>query len=50
MEVPITEPDLKLVQNAVRDISFPAWAEICDKVNPGCSADWKASVGKLVGF
>lgn len=48
--VPITDADLKIVQGAVREISFPAWAEICDKVNPTCSADWKASVGKSLGF
>ena len=37
--VPVTPEDLELVKKAVRDISFPAWAEVCDKVNPGCSAD-----------
>ena len=36
--------------DAVKDISFPTWAEICDKVNPGCSASWKEKVGPQVGF
>lgn len=48
--VPVTEDDLAVVQNAVREISFPAWAEICDSSNPSCSADWKAAVGARVGI
>ena len=42
--------DIEFVQNAVRDISFPAWAEACDKVNPGCSAAWKKAVGPIIGM
>jgi hypothetical protein len=34
----------------VRDLSFPAWAEVCDKSNPGCSATWKQTVGPIVGM
>ncbi|MGQ9367847.1 TRAP transporter substrate-binding protein [Azospirillum sp. ST 5-10] len=49
-EVPITDGDLAVIKGAVKDISFPTWAEACDKVNPTCSADWKKSVGPLVGF
>ena len=48
--VPVKPADVELVKNAVKDISFPAWAEACDKVNPGCSAAWKKSVGGLVGI
>ncbi|MGF1658265.1 MAG: TRAP transporter substrate-binding protein [Rubrimonas sp.] len=48
--VEITEADRALIANAVKDISFPTWAEICDKTNPGCSEGWRASVGKKVGF
>lgn len=50
IEVPITDEDRKIIQNAVKDISFPTWAEVCDKVNPDCSSSWKATVGKLIGF
>jgi TRAP-type C4-dicarboxylate transport system substrate-binding protein len=42
--------DLALVKSAVSEISVPAWAEACDKVNPSCSASWKQSVGPLLGI
>ncbi|AXS42708.1 TRAP transporter substrate-binding protein [Breoghania sp. L-A4] len=50
VEVPISEGDLALVQNAVKELSYPSWAETCDKTNPSCSADWKATVGKRLGM
>lgn len=50
VNVPVTDADLAIVQNAVREVSFPAWAEICDKSNPTCSADWKKTVGARVGI
>ena len=49
-EVPITDEDRKIIQNAVKDISFPTWAEVCDKTNPDCSSSWKETVGKDMGF
>jgi TRAP-type C4-dicarboxylate transport system substrate-binding protein len=42
--------DIDLVKAAVREISLPAWAEGCDKANPGCSAGWKKTVGSLMGI
>ncbi len=48
--VPIQPQDLALVQGAVREISFPAWSEACDKVNPGCSDAWKKTVGPIIGM
>ena len=45
-----TAKDLAFVQGAVREISLPAWSEACDKVNPGCSDNWKKVVGPLVGM
>ena len=45
-----TAQDIELVKTAVRDISFPAWAEGCDKSNPGCSATWKRVLGASVGI
>lgn len=47
--VPVTAADIDLVRSAVGKVSFPTWAEICDKANPGCSATWKATVGKAIG-
>ena len=49
VNVPVTQEDLDIVSNAVAEVSFPAWAEICDKSNPNCSADWKRTVGARVG-
>jgi len=42
--VEITDEDRALIANAVAEISFPAWQEVCDAVNPSCSADWTARV------
>lgn len=50
VNVPVTNADLDIVKKAVRDISFPAWAEVCDKSNPGCSVQWKKAVGPIIGF
>ncbi|WP_112324283.1 TRAP transporter substrate-binding protein [Oceanibium sediminis] len=43
--VPITDADKAIIENAVNEISFPTWAEVCDKQNPTCSEDWKAAIG-----
>lgn len=48
--VQIQPQDVVLMKNIVREISFPAWAEACDKVNPGCSEAWKKAVGPIVGM
>lgn len=45
--VPLTDEDMTIIGNAVDEISFPTWAEICDKQNATCSADWTASVGAV---
>lgn len=50
VEVPVTAADIALVRDAVKAISYPTWAEICDKSNAECSADWRATVGASVGF
>ncbi len=49
-DVPVSDADIAIVQNAVREISFPTWAKICDKSNPGCSDKWKKSVGLTIGM
>ncbi len=48
--VEITDEDRAIMQRAVKAISFPAWAEICDKSNSGCSQSWKQLVGSRIGF
>jgi TRAP-type C4-dicarboxylate transport system substrate-binding protein len=48
--VQVQPQDLELVKGAVREISFPAWSEACDKVNAGCSEAWKKTVGPIIGM
>ncbi|WP_353474665.1 TRAP transporter substrate-binding protein [Salipiger sp. H15] len=40
-----TEADTALIGTAVPNISFPAWKEVCDATNPGCSEAWMDTVG-----
>ena len=42
--VEISAADKDIIGNAVTEISFPTWAEVCDKQNASCSADWKAAI------
>jgi TRAP-type C4-dicarboxylate transport system substrate-binding protein len=49
-EVPATAADRQLVADAVRTVSFPLWAESCDKVYGKCSAAWKQAIGPMVGI
>lgn len=46
--VEITDEDKAIIQSAVNEISFPTWAEVCDKQNATCSADWKAAIGAVM--
>ena len=50
VEVPVTEGDAALLKNSVPNISYPIWAEVCDKQDADCSAEWKKRVGPLVGM
>jgi TRAP-type C4-dicarboxylate transport system substrate-binding protein len=49
-KVPVTGPDQALARRALREASFPRWAQTCDAQEPGCSARWKQAVGGLVGI
>jgi TRAP-type transport system periplasmic protein len=49
-EVPVSDADLKLVREAVASVSFPAFAEVCDKSFTGCSAEWKKLLGPIAGI
>ena len=49
-EVAVSEADIALVQDSVKDLSYPTWAALCDKSNPDCSSLWKDSVGKRFGI
>jgi TRAP-type C4-dicarboxylate transport system substrate-binding protein len=48
--VAVTPDDLAFVRSAVTKVSLPAWAEVCDKSNAGCSQKWKATVAPVVGI
>lgn len=50
VNVPVSDADVLTVQNAVKELSFPSWAELCDANNPQCSASWVATVGKRFGL
>ena len=42
-------PIFDTVAEAVGSKSLPVWAEQCNKVNPTCEADWRATIGVLLG-
>jgi TRAP-type C4-dicarboxylate transport system substrate-binding protein len=50
VDVAVKPEDIATLRKAVAAISVPTWAEICDKANPSCSADWKKTVGKVLGI
>ncbi|MBX3655818.1 MAG: TRAP transporter substrate-binding protein [Ramlibacter sp.] len=49
-DVAVSNEDISLLRKAVADISLPTWAEICNKSSASCAADWKKSVGKVLGI
>lgn len=49
VNVPVAPADLELVHSAVTKVSLPAWADVCDKSNAGCSQKWKTTVGPVLG-
>ncbi len=50
VEVPVTDADLDLLRQGVINVSYPAWAEVCDKSYPECSKIWKELLGDTVGI
>ena len=48
--VAVTAADGELIRSAVTKVSYPAWAEVCDKSNAGCSAQWTATVAPVLGI
>jgi TRAP-type C4-dicarboxylate transport system substrate-binding protein len=49
-EVPVSAADQALLREAVSKVSFPAWAEVCEKTYKGCGAAWKGALGELSGI
>jgi TRAP-type C4-dicarboxylate transport system substrate-binding protein len=50
VNVPVTPADGELIRSAVKQVSYPAWSEVCDKSNPGCSQKWTAQVAPVLGL
>jgi len=50
VNVPVTAGDLDIIRKSVQTVSYPVWAEVCDKSNPSCSATWKRTVGPAIGM
>ncbi|MEJ8835666.1 TRAP transporter substrate-binding protein [Ramlibacter sp. AN1133] len=50
VNVPVTAADGDLIRSAVTKVSLPAWADVCDKSNPGCSQKWRATVAPVLGI
>lgn len=49
-EVPVSAADQALVREAVAKVSFPAWAEVCEKSYPGCTKAWKDALGGITNI
>ncbi len=45
-----TAKDLELMKSALQEIALPAWSELCEKSNPGCTETWKKMVGPVIGI
>jgi len=50
VSVPVTPVDIEEVRDAVREVSLPTWEETCEKTAPGCGAEWRKTVGPVVGI
>ncbi|HUG22697.1 TRAP transporter substrate-binding protein [Piscinibacter sp.] len=50
VDVAVTPADMELVRGAVKKVSLPVWAEVCNKSNPGCSQKWSATVAPVLGI
>ena len=48
--VPLSDADAKLVQDALTTVSFPTWSELCDKSYDKCSTIWKQVIGPVIGL
>jgi TRAP-type C4-dicarboxylate transport system substrate-binding protein len=46
----LSEQDKKGVRQALKDHVLSGWYTDCDRVFPGCSAKWNATVGKATGI
>jgi hypothetical protein len=40
----------ELMESALKDIALPAWSELCEKSDPGCTETWTRAVGPVIGL
>ncbi|MHA6963055.1 TRAP transporter substrate-binding protein [Zobellella denitrificans] len=50
VDVPVSEADLAILASTVQKVSYPTWAEQCDKANPDCSANWQRDLAGIAGL
>jgi TRAP-type C4-dicarboxylate transport system substrate-binding protein len=48
IKTPVTEDDKLFMRKFAMEQSFPAWAASCDKLDPNCSMQWKATVDPIL--
>ncbi len=49
VEAPVSEADLKLVTDAVAEVSLPIWATQCNAVAADCEQVWRSTIGVGLG-
>ena len=49
-EIPVTEADLQIVTEGVKNISFPTWSETCNSVWDKCEEKWLELLGDISGI
>jgi len=49
-EIPVTEADLKIVAEGVKNISFPTWSKTCNSTWPQCKDKWLELLGEISGI
>jgi TRAP-type C4-dicarboxylate transport system substrate-binding protein len=45
--LPVGAADVGFLQEALREVSFPRWAQVCDRSDPACSRRWKEALRSI---
>lgn len=45
--LPVGAADVGFLQQALREVSFPRWAQLCDRNDPACSPRWREAVRSI---
>jgi TRAP-type C4-dicarboxylate transport system substrate-binding protein len=46
--LPVSAADIGFLQEVLRDVSFPRWAQLCDRSDPACSQHWKEALRSII--